>query len=365
MLPPQVILKSEPVHPFGLAVYGEHIFWTDWVRRAVQRANKYVGSDMKLLRVDIPQQPMGIIAVANDTNSCEWGHCHQPCSPAHHASMNTHTQDPGPAPPGPPCAQTHTCTHQHPQETPSKTAHTPLLQLPQDICMLAHKHTHPTGFIHIFECSQHMLQSFLPPRTAHTQRNLISHPFQAVPPPPSVCTVQTHSHPGSGDQGSPPQICSFPSLPHPPHTHLGPPSLPLKSTHILDPRSTPNAPTRPSHSSPHPSHEPPCHSWCQEARGWALCVCPAENALSHGLASLLQANSPLAASTMGAARTCVCSPTKAMSTAPAEGAASFRRTSPARVRERGGRRAPAGDPRHRRAPSLPRLSNSPIPEAFH
>lgn len=75
-----VILKSEPVHPFGLAVYGEHIFWTDWVRRAVQRANKYVGSDMKLLRVDIPQQPMGIIAVANDTNSCEWGY-HPQCSP--------------------------------------------------------------------------------------------------------------------------------------------------------------------------------------------------------------------------------------------------------------------------------------------
>lgn len=73
LLSQQVILKSEPVHPFGLAVYGEHIFWTDWVRRAVQRANKYVGSDMKLLRVDIPQQPMGIIAVANDTNSCELG----------------------------------------------------------------------------------------------------------------------------------------------------------------------------------------------------------------------------------------------------------------------------------------------------
>lgn len=67
----QVILKSEPVHPFGLAVYGDYIFWTDWVRRAVQRANKYVGTDMKLLRVDIPQQPMGIIAVANDTDSCK------------------------------------------------------------------------------------------------------------------------------------------------------------------------------------------------------------------------------------------------------------------------------------------------------
>uniref|UniRef100_A0A8C6YKS8 EGF-like domain-containing protein n=1 Tax=Nothoprocta perdicaria TaxID=30464 RepID=A0A8C6YKS8_NOTPE len=68
-----VILKSEPVHPFGLAVYGDYIFWTDWVRRAVQRANKYVGTDMKLLRVDIPQQPMGIIAVANDTDSCKEG----------------------------------------------------------------------------------------------------------------------------------------------------------------------------------------------------------------------------------------------------------------------------------------------------
>ncbi|XP_037739600.1 prolow-density lipoprotein receptor-related protein 1 isoform X1 [Chelonia mydas] len=70
-----VILKSEPVHPFGLAVYGDYIFWTDWVRRAVQRANKYVGTDMKLLRVDIPQQPMGIVAVANDTNSCELSPC--------------------------------------------------------------------------------------------------------------------------------------------------------------------------------------------------------------------------------------------------------------------------------------------------
>lgn len=27
---------------------------------------------MKVLRADIPQQPMGIVAVANDTNSCEY-----------------------------------------------------------------------------------------------------------------------------------------------------------------------------------------------------------------------------------------------------------------------------------------------------
>ncbi|MEQ2167773.1 hypothetical protein GOODEAATRI_007424, partial [Goodea atripinnis] len=65
----QVLLKNEPVHPFGLAVYGDYIFWTDWVRRAVLRAAKFTGGDMKVLRADIPQQPMGIIAVANDTNS--------------------------------------------------------------------------------------------------------------------------------------------------------------------------------------------------------------------------------------------------------------------------------------------------------
>ncbi|XP_076861463.1 low-density lipoprotein receptor-related protein 1-like isoform X3 [Brachyhypopomus gauderio] len=70
-----VLLKNEPVHPFGLAVYGDHIFWTDWVRRAVLRAGKYGGTDMKVLRADIPQQPMGIIAVANDTNSCEFSLC--------------------------------------------------------------------------------------------------------------------------------------------------------------------------------------------------------------------------------------------------------------------------------------------------
>uniref|UniRef100_A0A8C9VTS3 LDL receptor related protein 1 n=1 Tax=Scleropages formosus TaxID=113540 RepID=A0A8C9VTS3_SCLFO len=70
-----VVLKNEPVHPFGLAVYGDYIFWTDWVRRAVLRADKYVGGDMKVLRADIPQQPMGIVAVANDTNSCEFSPC--------------------------------------------------------------------------------------------------------------------------------------------------------------------------------------------------------------------------------------------------------------------------------------------------
>lgn len=137
VLSPQVILKSEPVHPFGLAVYGEHIFWTDWVRRAVQRANKYVGSDIKLLRVDIPQQPMGIIAVANDTNSCEWGRRHQPCCPA---SAHTHTHTPPHSvlicifeyPSAGFCCPSHPEPHLLPQPDYTHTA--PVLPAPPSVC---------------------------------------------------------------------------------------------------------------------------------------------------------------------------------------------------------------------------------------
>lgn len=67
----QVIVKSGPGTFLSLAVYDDWIFWTDWVRRAILRSNKYTGGDTKILRSDIPHQPMGIIAVANDTNSCK------------------------------------------------------------------------------------------------------------------------------------------------------------------------------------------------------------------------------------------------------------------------------------------------------
>ncbi|KAJ8282634.1 hypothetical protein COCON_G00051530 [Conger conger] len=70
-----VIVKAGPGTFFGLAIYGDFIFWSDWVRRAVLRSNKYTGGDMKVLRADIPHQPMGIVAVANDTNSCEVSPC--------------------------------------------------------------------------------------------------------------------------------------------------------------------------------------------------------------------------------------------------------------------------------------------------
>uniref|UniRef100_A0A8C1SIU4 Low density lipoprotein receptor-related protein 1Ba n=1 Tax=Cyprinus carpio TaxID=7962 RepID=A0A8C1SIU4_CYPCA len=70
-----VIVKSGPGTFFGLAIYREFIFWSDWTQRAVIRSDKFTGANTKVLRADIPHQPMGIIAVSNDTNSCESSPC--------------------------------------------------------------------------------------------------------------------------------------------------------------------------------------------------------------------------------------------------------------------------------------------------
>ncbi|XP_059139258.1 prolow-density lipoprotein receptor-related protein 1-like [Physella acuta] len=70
-----VIVSSVPQHAFGLAVYGDFIYWTDWMLRALIRVNKYDGSDVTFLKKNISRQPMGIIAVANDTDNCKLNPC--------------------------------------------------------------------------------------------------------------------------------------------------------------------------------------------------------------------------------------------------------------------------------------------------
>ena len=67
----QVILPLEPVHPFGVAVVGDFIYWTDWVKRSVIRANKYTGEDVVVLQSKLRQQPMGLVIVAEDVSDCE------------------------------------------------------------------------------------------------------------------------------------------------------------------------------------------------------------------------------------------------------------------------------------------------------
>ena len=60
-----------PQHVFGLTLYGDYLYWTDWVLRSVIRINKYTGRDVKYMHKNIPRQPMGIVAVAEDAQKCE------------------------------------------------------------------------------------------------------------------------------------------------------------------------------------------------------------------------------------------------------------------------------------------------------
>lgn len=69
-----VLTHSMPIHPFAMTVYGDVLFWTDWVLNAVLRANKYSGADVVLLRKEIGR-PMGIAAVQNTTKDCSASQC--------------------------------------------------------------------------------------------------------------------------------------------------------------------------------------------------------------------------------------------------------------------------------------------------
>ena len=71
----KVVVHGYPQHVFGLTVYGDHLYWTDWLLRAVLSANKYTGSDITYLRKNIVRQPMGIVAVSKDANACRNDTC--------------------------------------------------------------------------------------------------------------------------------------------------------------------------------------------------------------------------------------------------------------------------------------------------
>ncbi|XP_013411103.1 prolow-density lipoprotein receptor-related protein 1 [Lingula anatina] len=82
-------------YSFSLAVYGDYLYWTDWILRAVMRAQKYDGSELTPLKTSIPRQPMGLVAVANDTNDCHAnpcrmnnGHCQHICNPDMYAVVH-------------------------------------------------------------------------------------------------------------------------------------------------------------------------------------------------------------------------------------------------------------------------------------
>ncbi|KAL3288606.1 hypothetical protein HHI36_003043 [Cryptolaemus montrouzieri] len=69
-----VLAQITPQHPFALAVYGDYIYWTDWILHAVLRADKLTGQSVVWLRREVAR-PMGIVAVAVDTENCSVNPC--------------------------------------------------------------------------------------------------------------------------------------------------------------------------------------------------------------------------------------------------------------------------------------------------
>ncbi len=65
-----MVISDGPQHGFGIAVYGDYLYWTDWMLHAVMRANKYSGIDITELRKNIPKKPMAIVVVAKDVDTC-------------------------------------------------------------------------------------------------------------------------------------------------------------------------------------------------------------------------------------------------------------------------------------------------------
>ncbi|XP_058238194.1 low-density lipoprotein receptor-related protein 1B-like isoform X2 [Hemibagrus wyckioides] len=70
-----VVIKSSSVSVSGLVLYRDFLFWLDAMRQAVMRADKLTGENITVIRDQIPQLPMGITAVANDTHRCELSLC--------------------------------------------------------------------------------------------------------------------------------------------------------------------------------------------------------------------------------------------------------------------------------------------------
>lgn len=64
----QVVTRAEAKHPFAVAVGGGWVFWSDWVARAVLRADKRAGG-ARALRRHLPR-PMALVVVAPQHQTC-------------------------------------------------------------------------------------------------------------------------------------------------------------------------------------------------------------------------------------------------------------------------------------------------------
>ena len=68
------VIVSRANSPFGLAIYGQYVYWTDLLTQKIYRANKVDGSGQTAMTMTLPFRPKGIRAVVKDQQQC-----HSPC----------------------------------------------------------------------------------------------------------------------------------------------------------------------------------------------------------------------------------------------------------------------------------------------
>lgn len=69
----RVVLNDRLPHVFGLSLLGDHIYWTDWQRRSIERINKLTGGEREVIVEQLPDL-MGLKAV-----SIHQGQGNNPC----------------------------------------------------------------------------------------------------------------------------------------------------------------------------------------------------------------------------------------------------------------------------------------------
>ena len=83
----RVLINTKLPHPFGISLLDDHVYWTDWTSRTIERAHKVTGDQRQVIVEHLPDL-MGLKAVSRTTpigtNGC-WGH-NGNCS---HLCLNT------------------------------------------------------------------------------------------------------------------------------------------------------------------------------------------------------------------------------------------------------------------------------------
>ncbi|MBZ3890926.1 Low-density lipoprotein receptor-related protein 2 [Sciurus carolinensis] len=82
------VIVSTAFHSFGLTLYGQFIYWTDFYTKKIYRANKYDGSGLMAMTPSLPVRPKGISTVRKNeqqqcSNPCDQfnGGCSHICAP--------------------------------------------------------------------------------------------------------------------------------------------------------------------------------------------------------------------------------------------------------------------------------------------